>query len=198
MNEQAKKVVLEKLEVFGDSGGFSASLEGCTGKDVGLHSCLFCQSTDQVIRNTHTPYYSIDCQCGLTLESYHRAEDGGEYSEVDGDAEYKSKAECTDAHMKAIEHIVNKWQKATNKFVSPEFNQKTEKEGDAPVTLFPNEKFVHKETGYTYVVAYDDGQCYYLCDFDNTCSAVLSVNKKNGVVDDKEFHSVFEKVGERT
>jgi len=104
--------IFKKINYYGDDHHWSGSLGHADGANhgVNLEDCKFCGGSDQRISNTHTPYYSIYCDCGIKLEPCFVADDGTSYSDLDGcGGLIKSKDEAMELHQRALQHIVDKW-----------------------------------------------------------------------------------------
>lgn len=105
----------QHVEFYGElKQGFSGSSKtGIPAKTAGLNHCKFCQENDQLIRNTHTPYYWIACPCGIELKPNHLGVDGNTYSDLDLDHNSKDLNAVKHVHNKALQHIINKWNQLT-------------------------------------------------------------------------------------
>lgn len=97
------------IKVWGDDEDYSASLKRFggikSGVDVELKECPACKGRKQLIKNTHTPYYWIECFCGLELHASH----GFKWCDLDLDSHFTNKDKAMEAHVEALGHIINKW-----------------------------------------------------------------------------------------
>lgn len=92
-----------ELEIYGDESGYSAYGEYQPGVDTPLQPCPFCGANDGLtVSNTHTPYYSVECECSATI--------WGDYEE---DAVriglFKSKKYCELTHRRAFQSAIDCW-----------------------------------------------------------------------------------------
>jgi len=103
--------ILNKVEYYGSNKNWSGSLnrESSMNHSIDLKPCAFCQGTTQKIMNTHTPFYWIECQCGVEMHACYIGKDNCSYTDMDYGDPLDTKDKVIKAHEAAIKHIVNKW-----------------------------------------------------------------------------------------
>ncbi len=109
--EKALQAFDAKVEFYGDdeSSYFGSIADDCTGAEVGLRGVNFVKAHISELQNTSTDIYSIECACGIELNSTHITEDGESYCDHECGGSFSSLEACRESHKTAFLHVINKW-----------------------------------------------------------------------------------------